>query len=491
VDSAFMGWDVGTQALKAVVLNEAGEVLWEKSHPYPIGSPAETWFEQEPSAWLAAYDAIAEQFVAASLPVHLRGVGFTGQMHTTVVTDANGCPLRPAILWSDQRASHYGPMLIDRWGTAGTDAVGGNYPLANFSALRLLWIRDHEPRIFDNLRRVALAKDWLRNQVSGSWATDVTDASGTYLFDVARRQWASEWAQHLGLETSSWFGPAVESATIVGSVMRGPECLRGLPVVAGAGDQEASAVGTGVVSPGTLGISLGTSGVVFMPTGEFQPPRHPAVHAFCHAVPGVWHWMAVTQAAALCWRWYRDAFFPDLTYSELDRRVAEVSSDGIFFFPYLQGERAPLMNAQIPGILMGIRPHHTAAEIGKAVLEGVAFSLYHAWVAMQENAGSGLARRVVMTGGGSASPVWAQIIADVFGQPVSVVGDAGAAAGAAWLAFQGVDKHDNPLPVKPLMSYEPGPTSLRYREDADTFIRWAERLNQAWQEEEHLANPGS
>ncbi|MCY0878731.1 MAG: xylulokinase [Firmicutes bacterium] len=485
MESAYVGWDVGTQALKAVVVDRTGRLWWEASAPYATQSPQPTWFEQAPEDWLSAYTQLIEALTAANLPVRIAGMGFTGQMHTTVVTDAAGTPLRPAILWSDLRASGYGPRLTAALGAAALASVGGNAPLANFSALRLLWLRDHEPDVYRRIRRVAVAKDWLRNQVSDTWMTEVTDASGTLLFDVARRQWAEAWAHDLGLETREWFGPAVESATVVGTLTRGPEGLRGVPVVAGAGDQEASAVGTAVVTPGTLGISLGTSGVVFVPTAGFQPPQHAAVHAFCHAVRGLWHWMAVTQAAALSWRWFRDAFFPAEPYEALEARVGPVASEGLWFFPYLQGERAPLMNARIPGILLGLRPQHTVNHIGKAVLEGVTFSLYHAWTTMRGEAAA--PRQAVLTGGGSRSALWAQMVADVFACPVQVVSDAGAAAGAAWLACQAIEGHEVPMPVQVLRTHEPGPTSARYREAAMEYIHWAEQLNALWQDSE---NPG-
>ncbi len=476
---SYIGIDVGTQALKAVLIDTVGEIQWSRSVPYATRSPQRGWFEQDPRDWLHAYDQILEQLDQERPELNVRGIGFTGQMHTTVVADDEGKPLRPAILWSDGRASHYGEALIERYGKETLRRITGNYPLPNFSLLKLLWIRDHEPEIYQRVKKTAVAKDWLRNVVSDTHQAEVTDASGTFLLDVGRRQWASPFMQDVGIDPS-WWGQVVESTGIVGELKRGPKGFGGIPVVAGAGDQEASAIGTGLQNEEDLGLSLGTSGVLFWPTTEFHPSPHRSVHAFCHAAPNTWHWMAVTQSAALSLSWLRQAFFSGKPYTEIERAAANASpgARGLFFFPFLQGERAPLVNPLAQGTLMGLTPEHTSSEVARAVLEGVAFSLYHAWTAMNAT-GAIKPRRIVATGGGSKSTLWLDILAGVFGYPLVVGSDQGAARGAALLARDSVVGKQQDL-LKPAFHARESDKAFDYRELTQRYIWWAERLNGLW-----------
>ncbi len=481
VDNAFIGIDVGTQGLKGVVLDARGRVHWSLTVPYPTLSPSPGWQEQEPHAWLRAYDEILQAIVQASLPVHYAGIGFTGQMHTTVVSDANGEPLRPAILWSDIRAASYGDDLEKTYGLPALMEITGNKPLSNFSLLRLLWIKEHEPQIYRRIRQVAVAKDWLRDHVTQTRRADVTDASGTYVFDVRRRKWASAWLDTLQLP-QEWWGEPAESGEAVGALQRGPAALQGLPVVAGAGDQEASAVGTGLRAGRDMGISLGTSGVVFWPMTNFQSPPHPSVHAFCHADTGTWHWMSVTQSAAQSLRWYRDTFAPEASFADLDAlaRKSPAGSQGLQFFPYLQGERAPLMNAQARGTLMGLRPEHHAGIIIRSILEGVAFSVNHAAITMQ-GPESWRYDRLIATGGGAQSALWMQILADVFNHSVMVVDDPGAAVGAAWLASRHLNPQVGEIPLNVQRIIEPDADAPSYHAQFLQYQSMAEGLNRLWQ----------
>lgn len=480
MEDAYIGLDVGTQGMKGVVVDTRGLVLRSAFSAYPTQSPAPGWQEQHPQDWLKAYDEVLQQLVEGHLPVRIAGIGFTGQMHTTVVADGQGHPLRPAILWSDTRAASYGAALEHRFGLEALLRITGNKPLANFSLLRLLWLQDHEPAVFAQIQQVAVAKDWVRNQVTGTFLSEVTDASGTYLFDVEHRQWATAWMKDLAI-LPEWWADAVESATVAGSLTRGPEQLLGLPVAAGAGDQEASAVGTGLTSERELGISLGTSGVVFWPRGGFSVPPHPSVHAFCHAVPQMWHWMAVTQSAALSLRWYRDALAPSLSYKDLDQLAvtSPAGSQGLFFFPYLQGERAPLMNAAAEGTFMGLRPVHTSGDLVRAVMEGVVFSLYHAWMVMQPAQQAPL-DQMVATGGGARSELWMQILADVFRSQVTVVEDPGAAVGAAWLAYWALRGQSAVLPLNVRVTRDPSPDQTLYHTRFQEYRMMAEKLNAIW-----------
>ncbi|MCY0909268.1 MAG: xylulokinase [Sulfobacillus thermotolerans] len=480
---AYIGLDVGTQGMKGVVVDEAGSVLDTAYAPYPTQSPAPGWQEQNPQDWLMAYDEVLQRLMARHLPVVYRGIGFTGQMHTTVACGANGVPVRPAILWSDTRAAGYGEALEQRYGLDSLVRQTANKPLANFSVLRLLWMKDHEPEHYRTIQRVAVAKDWVRDQVTGTFMADVTDGSGTYLFDVGRRQWNWEWMHTLSIPRQ-WWADAVESPTVVGDLRRGPQALQHVPVVAGAGDQEASAVGTGLTNEGDLGVSIGTSGVIFWPRSGFSLPPHPSIHAFCHAVPGMWHWMAVTQSAALSLRWYRDTFAPTLSYHDLDQLAASsaAGSHGLLFFPYLQGERAPLMNAHAQGTLMGLRPEHRASDIVRAILEGVVFSLFHAWLMMKPAQKKSL-ERMVATGGGAQSTLWMQILADVFQIPVTVVDDPGAAVGAAWLARRAISGDVKELSLRVRKVVEPSQNQGVYAERFHAYRSMAMNLNGLWGKE--------
>jgi xylulokinase len=281
--------------------------------------------------------------------------------------------------------------------------------------------------------------------------------------------------RELGIDPE-WWGPVHESNTVVGELRQGPDALLGTPVVAGAGDQAASAVGTGL-GDGDLGISLGTSGVLFWSLPEFRPAPHPSLHVFCHAWPGTWHWMAVTQSAAASLRWYRDTFYPGQSFADVDREAMEVpaGSEDVLFLPYLDGERAPIMQPGARGAFLGLTGRHGRAHLARAVLEGVAYSLRHCLDSM--TADSGVApRRMILTGGGAKSTLWTQILADVMGAEIVVADDPGAAVGAAWLARDGVGGTHESYPLKSDRTVAPGPDSARYHEGYQDFRRTVDAL---------------
>lgn len=480
----YIGVDIGTQGIKAVVIDENGTLLVSSSELYATSRPVIGWQEQNPYDWLSAYDTVMDRIVVDPSVRGIRFValGFTGQMHTLVACDGKGVPLRPAILWSDTRSAPYAAWLKQQYGLDSILNYTGNLPLSNFSLLRLLWIKEHEPHIFSKIRKLFVAKDWIRYQISGVFATDVTDASGTLLFDVQKRSWAKNWIQELGI-MPQWLGTVQESLDYCGVLRRGPTNLQGIPVITGAGDQEASAVGTGIRSERDLGISLGTSGVIFWPMNNFQIPNHPSVHAFCHAYSDKWHWMSVTQSAAASMQWYRETFGAHQTFSQLDSdaMIIPKASEGLLFFPYLQGERAPLMNPHAMGTYMGISPSHTSSHFIRAILEGVAFSLKHAWDIMK-GAGDFCFDRIVVTGGGAKSRLWMQILSDVFEHPLYVVDDPGAAVGAAWMgrmAHQG-NKELFPLAVQEVV--EPTTDANNYRGPYQRYVAIADSLNRLWRE---------
>ncbi len=481
VGAGYLGIDVGTQAMKGVVIDESGQVIWSHTCAYPTTSPQAGWHEQNPGDWMDAYGGIMANFEAQAPSFDIRGIGFTGQMHSVVVSDDRGRWLRPAILWSDARAARYADKLRTEYGTDWLRTTTGNDILPNFSLLALLWIREHEPAIYHRIHKVELAKDWIRNAVTGNFFTDVSDASGTYLFNIRERRWDHDWMNILNLPYR-WWGTAVESTAVVGALTRGPKRLQGIPVVAGAGDQAASAVGSGLRAGKDLGVSLGTSGVLFWPTQEFFPAPHASVHSFCHALLGQWHWMAVTQSAALSMRWFRDAFNPQASFDDIELGAQSVPSGArdLFFFPYLQGERAPITNPSAEGTLMGLRPDHTWREVARSVMEGVVFSLFHAWSVMGLETLGDL-DRIVATGGGAKSTLWMTMLASVFNHPITVVDDPGAAVGAALLAFRGMAPvRASEYATASHKVVKPNADTTTYARLTKEYIHWAERLNALW-----------
>ncbi len=479
MEEAYIGIDVGTQGLKAVVINPMGRVLMTTFSEYPTSSVNIAWTEQQPGDWERALSTALNVIARENLTLSWKAIGITGQMHTTVVCDADGNPLRPAILWSDQRAASYAGQLESRYGLEHLLDVTGNKPLTNFSALRLLWIRDQERHLYEQIRHVAVAKDWMRFRLTRQWGSEVSDASGTYLLNVKNRQWATDFMTSLDI-SPDWWGPVSESIHVAGTMQFGPPIFHGLPVVAGAGDQAASAIGTGL-GVGELGISLGTSGVLFWPLDHYQLPPHPSIHAFCHAEQETWHWMSVTQSAALSLRWLRDQFYAGEPYALLDKDAADSppGSDGLIFLPYLNGERAPIMQPHARGGFLGISSTHRRAHFARAVLEGVAYSLKHCYTTMNPQ-GTMTPRRLIMTGGGAKSSLWTQIVADVMGQEVWVVDDPGAAVGAAWLARLGVLNQVERMPLQNATVVRPGFQQDIYSTGFARYERLIDRLIPLW-----------
>ncbi len=475
-----LGIDVGTQGLKGVVIDDRGSVLWSYTSEYETIRPHSGWSEQEPMAWLKAFHDVLSYLSATSFIKSLNAIGLTGQMHSLVVSNDKGHVLRPAILWSDNRSSHYAQVLAERFGIHDLLQYTGNYPLANFSLLRLMWIRDHEPGIFQQIRHTAVAKDWLRYMMTGQWGADVSDASGTYLFDVANRSWATDLMSHLDIPPE-WWGKSYESPTVIGEMQIGPSEIRGLPVIAGCGDQAASAVGSRLEPGHDVGISIGTSGVIFWPLTSWRPPSHPSVHAFCHAFPDSWHWMGVTQSAAASLRWFRDILGGTLSFSVLDTMAASVKpgSEGVVFLPFLQGERSPLMKSESAGQFSGLSSVHGTGHLARAIMEGVAFSIRHVWDTINPNNQLD-PENVMVTGGGAKSSLWLQILADVLGRPILAMKDPGAAVGAGLLALGTVSLQD--LGPRTGMSIEPSNHSDFYQNLYASYrTRVAQLTHAGWQ----------
>ena len=366
-------------------------------------------------------------------------------MHGAVLLDEDNRVVRPAIIWCDQRTERECRWLTDTIGAARLLSLTSNPALTNFTLPKLLWVRTHEPAAWKRVRHVLLPKDFIRFKMSGEYATDVADGSGTLMLDVARRRWSREMLDAAGVEESMLPGvfESPEICARVSSEGAGATGLaEGTPIVGGGGDQAAGAVGLGITRPGSVSVTIGTSGVVFAATDRPAVDPHGRLHTFCHAIPNRWHVMGVTQAAGLSLRWLREQLEPtlasDAAYERMTAEAATVEpgAGGVLWAPYLMGERTPHLDPNVRAALVGLAAHHTRAHIIRAVLEGVAFSLRDSFTIFDELAVP--IGRVRVGGGGARSALWRQIQADVYGYDVeTALADEGAAYGAALLAGVG------------------------------------------------------
>ena len=418
-----VGLDVGTSGVKALAVSPDGEVLAEAEEHYPLSTPRPGWAEQDPEDWWAAAQRALDRVGGADVA----GIGLSGQMHGLVALDAADRVLRPAILWNDQRTAAQCREIEERVGLERLVALTGNRALTGFTAPKLLWLREHEPDVHDRIAHVLLPKDHVRLRLCGEHATDVADASGTLLFDVGRRAWSDEVADALEVDRA-WLPAAHESPAVTGHT------ADGVPVAAGAGDQAAGAVGVGVDGPGPLSVVLGTSGVVFAALPSYAADEQARVHAFCHAVPGMWHAMGVMLSAGGALRWLRDVVAPGVPFDQLVAEAArwEPGVEGLVFLPYLAGERTPHPDAGARGAFNGLSLRHDRGALVRAVLEGVAAGLRDALDLLRAMGLEPVVGRV--SGGGAGSDLWVSIVASMLGLPLQRMRvDAGAAYGAALL----------------------------------------------------------
>jgi xylulokinase len=440
--SYFIGVDTSTTATKAVLLDVEGSIVAVGRSEYGFETPHPLWSEQSPDLWWrATVEAIAEALGAGGVAGHeVTGVGLTGQMHGLVMLDEKGSVLRPAILWNDQRTQEECDEIRDRVGRSRLLEITGNDALTGFTAPKILWVRNHEPDVFDRTSHILLPKDYVRLRLTGAYAVDRAGGSGTILFDLSNRDWSREVVDALDIP-HAWLPETFEGTAMTGTVSaeasRLTSLAEGTPVFAGGGDQAANGVGTGAVAPGIVAMSIGTSGVVFAATDRPVVEPDGRLHAFCHAVPDMWHLMGVMLSAAGSYQWFRDTLAPDRSYDELNGLAGHVpaGSNGLLFLPYLSGERTPHPDPLARGAFVGLTVRHRLEHMARAVMEGVAFGLRDSielirpFVPIDE---------VRVSGGGAASDVWLQIIADVVGVPVRVVGTPeGAAHGAGLLAATG------------------------------------------------------
>jgi xylulokinase len=408
VPEPLIGLDVGTSGVKAIAISPDGELLATAEESYPLSTPRPGWAEQDPEDWW-----LAAQSCLARLPDG--PIGLSGQMHGLVVLGDDGRVLRPAILWNDQRTQAECDEIERRVGFERLVALTGNRALTGFTAPKLLWLRRHEPDTYAQIRHVLLPKDYVRFRLTGERAIDAADASGTLLFDVARRRWSEEVCEAIEIPLE-WLPPSFESTE-----------------VAGAGDQAAAALGVGIVAPGPVSVVLGTSGVVFAVLPAYAPDAQARLHVFCHAVPGTWHAMGVMLSAAGSAAWLRRSLGADHTALDGEAATWEPGTEGLLFAPYLAGERTPHPDPDARGAFTGLSLRHDRAALWRAMLEGVAYGLRDSL----ELLGSLGVRPEVgrVSGGGARSELWLRILASVLRLPLErMESEEGSAFGAALLA---------------------------------------------------------
>jgi len=451
-----MGIDVGTSGIKIVLIDRAGTIVASRTREYPLYTPKPGWAEQNPADWWNA----ARQGVTALLSENstfkksVRAVGLTGQMHGAVFLDAGNRVVCPALLWCDQRTFRECGEITRRVGPKRVLAITGNPVLTGFQAPKILWLRNNHPAAFRTVRKILLPKDYLRFLLTGDFAGDVSDASGTSLFDVRKRVWSDEILETLNIPRALLPVP-FESPVITGRISRAAARETGLPegtpVVAGAGDQAAGGIANGIVEPGLVSVSIGTSGVVFACADRPTTDPKGRLHTFCHAVPGKWHLMGVTLSAGGSFRWFRDTLCREEQkeakrqkkdpYEILTGEAAKIppGSDDLFFLPYLTGERCPYPDPFARGVFFGLSLGHTKAHMTRALMEGVTFSLKDCMDIMEE-IGLPLGKTFRTSGGGARSDFWCRLQADVFNRTVARVSSGGDPSfGAAIIAGAGVE----------------------------------------------------
>lgn len=435
-----LGIDLGTSGCKTVLVNRDGEILASATAEYPLSTPRPRWSEQDPDDWWKGLVASVRAVLRKCPRERIEGIGIGGQMHGATLLDARDRVLRPAILWNDGRCQAECELLHRR--VPDLIKETGNRALVGFTAPKLLWVRRHEPAVWKRVRTVLLPKDWLRLRLTGEKVAEMSDGAGMLLMDVARRRWSKKLLAACDID-ETYLGRLIEGCEVAGAVTaaaaRELGLPAGIPVVGGAGDQAAGAVGAGCVRPGQTTIALGTSGVVFTTTAGYSPEKDGRLHTFCHALPDTWHQMGVMLSAAGSLQWFRDTCAPGADFGRLCAEAAEAprGSEGLTFLPYLTGERTPWCDAKARGAFVGLTRLHGRAHLTRAVLEGICLGLADS-LRLIRAAGTTV-KEATVTGGGTRSDAWMQILADV--GDVTVVlrtgADAGPALGGARLALVG------------------------------------------------------
>jgi xylulokinase len=454
----FLGIDLGTSAVKCILVDESGKVKGSHSTEYPLQQPKPGWAEQNPEDWWEGTKVCIRELMqqSAARGQEIKGIGLSGQMHGSVFLDKDLKVIRPALLWCDQRTAKQCDWIEQTVGKEKLGKLTGNKALTGFTAPKIIWLRENEPENYKQIAHLMLPKDYVRMHLTHSFGMDVADASGTLLLDVANRTWSKEVANLLDIPME-WLPPLYESNEIVGHLHADAAqdlgLDEGIAVVAGGGDQACGAVGVGVVQKGIASVALGTSGVVFVHDDQYEVDEENRLHSFCHGVPGKWHRMGVMLAAGGSFQWWKNHF----AYEELQQaanegkdvyeylvalaETAPLGSEGLLFMPYLTGERTPYPDPKARGSFIGLNLRHSKAHLTRAILEGITFGLRDSLELMKES--SVEIRELRVNGGGARSRFWRQMIADIFGYPVVTVNSTdGPAYGAAVMAASGVLNQD-------------------------------------------------
>jgi xylulokinase len=484
-ENCLLGIDVGTTGAKALLIDAAGQVVTSATAEYPMFTPRPLWAEQHPADWWVATTTSIRQVLAkAGIELgQVVGIGLTGQMHGLVLLDGHGEVLRPCIMWNDQRTAAQCTAITRQMGAEQVLRLTGNPVLPGFTAPKIVWVRENEPEVYRQAAKVLLPKDYVRYRLTDGFFSEVSDASGTSLFDVGQRCWSDEMLKVVGVPRS-WLPEVTESpvvsARVSPSAARETGLLAGTPVAGGGGDQAAQAVGTGIFAEGAVSVTIGTSGVVFAASDTYRVEPQGRLHAFCHAVPGMWHLMGVMLSAGGSFRWYRDTL-GDLEraqageagldpYDLLTEAAAQVAPgcEGLLFLPYLTGERTPYPDPNARGVFFGLTLRHRKAHLTRAVLEGVSYGLRDSLELIRA---LGLSmEQVRASGGGARSLLWRQILADIFDAEITTVSvTEGAAYGAALLSAVGVGVYGSvaeacQAAIQVTGHAVPGPASATYQE---------------------------
>lgn len=440
----WLGLDIGTGGSRALLVNEKGAVVSGFTAPHEdMKMERPLWAEQRPENWWdaaqAAIQGVLKQAEVAGKDV--AAVGLSGQMHGLVCLDASNAVIRPSLIWCDQRSQPQVDWINQTVGKQNVVAYTANPMLTGFTLPKLIWVRDNEPGNFERTKKILLPKDYIRFCLTGEYATEVSDASGTGLLDVVTRRWSKNMLDRLKLD-SSLLPELKESIEITGAVSKAAAKSTGLkegtPVVGGGGDQASSGIGNGIVGPGVASCTIGTSGVVFSYLDKPQYDQAGRVHTFCHAVKGKWHVMGVTQGAGLSLQWFRNNLAPGAEYDDLvgEGATAPVLAHGLYWLPYLMGERTPHLDPIARGAWIGLTAKHTRSDLIRAIVEGVSFSMKDC-LEIIEQMGVDV-QSVRMSGGGANSAFWRQVMADILGVRITTLQNKeGSAYGAALLALAG------------------------------------------------------
>jgi xylulokinase len=449
-----IGVDIGTSGTKTVLFDEKGNTIASDLKEYDMYQPYPNWAEQNPEDWWSAVALSIKEVIKKSGidSVNILGVGLSGQMHGLVLLDKEDKVLRPAIIWCDQRTSEECAQITEIIGAKRLIEITANPALTGFTASKIMWVKNHEPEIYAKVSKILLPKDYIRYKLTGEFATEVSDASGMQLMDIAKRDWSCEVLEKLGIERS-FLGKVYESQEITGRISKEAASLTGLSegtiVVGGAGDQAAGAIGNGIVKEGVVSSTIGSSGVVFAYTDKVTIDPKGRVHTFCHAVPGTWHIMGVTQGAGLSLKWLRDNLCSSEkeasrlsgidVYDILSKEasLSKPGSEGLIYLPYIMGERTPHLDPFAKGVFFGITARHNKNDMVRAVMEGVAYSLKDCMDIIKEMGVE--IKEVRASGGGGKSQLWRQIQSDMFQTQVTTINSSeGPALGVAILALVGV-----------------------------------------------------